>query len=179
MIRRPPRFTRTDTLFPYTTLFRSVAGAVGLRLGRGVADPDGGAGGGDDHGQHRHLPLEELPRVQVPPEDRQPDHARHGRRHRRHPRPGQGRVTGVLLTALSFTRRVSAMLEVASQDAADGSRTYVVRGQVFFASAVQFANSFDYLHASRQVLIDLNQAHFWHTSAVAADRQSTRLNYRP
>src|SRR3546814_6484269 len=34
MIRRPPRSTRTDTLFPYTTLFRSVqgdaqAGAVG------------------------------------------------------------------------------------------------------------------------------------------------------
>src|SRR3546814_13526432 len=30
MIRRPPRSTRTDTLFPYTTLFRSLAkpGAV-------------------------------------------------------------------------------------------------------------------------------------------------------
>src|SRR3546814_5059774 len=26
MILRPPRSTRTDTLFPYTTLFRSVAG---------------------------------------------------------------------------------------------------------------------------------------------------------
>src|SRR3546814_10109386 len=26
MIRRPPRSTRTDTLFPYTTLFRSVPG---------------------------------------------------------------------------------------------------------------------------------------------------------
>src|SRR3546814_13985083 len=26
MIRRPQRSTRTDTLFPYTTLFRSVAG---------------------------------------------------------------------------------------------------------------------------------------------------------
>src|SRR3546814_21007477 len=25
MIRRPPRSTRTDTLFPYTTLFRSIA----------------------------------------------------------------------------------------------------------------------------------------------------------
>src|SRR3546814_1010759 len=25
MIRRPPRATRTDTLFPYTTLFRSIA----------------------------------------------------------------------------------------------------------------------------------------------------------
>src|SRR3546814_12164527 len=31
MIRRPPRSTRTDTLFPYTTLFRSDAGRlVGL-----------------------------------------------------------------------------------------------------------------------------------------------------
>src|SRR3546814_20669876 len=28
MIRRPPRSTRTDTLFPYTTLFRSYHGAV-------------------------------------------------------------------------------------------------------------------------------------------------------
>src|SRR3546814_4547165 len=27
MIRRPPRSTRTDTLFPYTTLFRSAAAA--------------------------------------------------------------------------------------------------------------------------------------------------------
>src|SRR3546814_16162555 len=43
MIRRPPRSTRTDTLFPYTTLFRSV------RRGRGA--PDGGSGrqGGDRH----------------------------------------------------------------------------------------------------------------------------------
>src|SRR3546814_10452990 len=28
MIRRPPRSTRTDTLFPYTTLFRSARGEV-------------------------------------------------------------------------------------------------------------------------------------------------------
>src|SRR3546814_11292285 len=35
MIRRPPRSTRTDTLFPYTTLFRSVQ--LGQRLG-GVLD---------------------------------------------------------------------------------------------------------------------------------------------
>src|SRR3546814_16177106 len=32
MIRRPPRSTRTDTLFPYTTLFRSVAGVVNFIL---------------------------------------------------------------------------------------------------------------------------------------------------
>src|SRR3546814_2864694 len=30
MIRRPPRSTRTDTLFPYTTLFRSI-GAIQAR----------------------------------------------------------------------------------------------------------------------------------------------------
>src|SRR3546814_4786838 len=29
MIRRPPRSTRTDTLFPYTTLFRSLRGGAG------------------------------------------------------------------------------------------------------------------------------------------------------
>src|SRR3546814_9001899 len=28
MIRRPPRSTRTDTLFPYTTLFRSAAAVL-------------------------------------------------------------------------------------------------------------------------------------------------------
>src|SRR3546814_15181218 len=28
MIRRPPRSTRTDTLFPYTTLFRSIANVI-------------------------------------------------------------------------------------------------------------------------------------------------------
>src|SRR3546814_4157686 len=37
MIRRPPRSTRTDTLFPYTTLFRSRA----IQQGGAVeADPD-------------------------------------------------------------------------------------------------------------------------------------------
>src|SRR3546814_4335387 len=38
MIRRPPRSTRTDTLFPYTTLFRSRAGreAAGVGPARGV-----------------------------------------------------------------------------------------------------------------------------------------------
>src|SRR3546814_12110637 len=36
MIRRPPRSTRTDTLFPYTTLFRSLHGGEPLR---GIGDP--------------------------------------------------------------------------------------------------------------------------------------------
>src|SRR3546814_16373581 len=42
MIRRPPRSTRTDTLFPYTTLFRSPG--QGVERGR----PPRLAAGGDD-----------------------------------------------------------------------------------------------------------------------------------
>src|SRR3546814_11601048 len=37
MIRRPPRSTRTDTLFPYTTLFRS-DGVTGAGEFRSLAD---------------------------------------------------------------------------------------------------------------------------------------------
>src|SRR3546814_17448129 len=37
MIRRPPRSTRTDTLFPYTTLFRSDALLLPARQLRGIA----------------------------------------------------------------------------------------------------------------------------------------------
>src|SRR3546814_12180899 len=40
MIRRPPRSTRTDTLFPYTTLFRSSFGG-----GQALAGKGGAAGG--------------------------------------------------------------------------------------------------------------------------------------
>src|SRR3546814_4448001 len=41
MIRRPPISTRTDTLFPYTTLFRSLC-LADLRAGVGELEPDGG-----------------------------------------------------------------------------------------------------------------------------------------
>src|SRR3546814_3125220 len=41
MTRRPPRATRTDTLFPYTTLFRSRAPSTGS--GQGL-QCDGGGG---------------------------------------------------------------------------------------------------------------------------------------
>src|SRR3546814_15317377 len=36
MIRRPPRSTRTDTLFPYTTLFRSAVARCPASAKRGV-----------------------------------------------------------------------------------------------------------------------------------------------
>src|SRR3546814_5741295 len=69
MIRRPPRSTRTDTLFPYTTLFRSMAKAAGQRLVsllilglRGGGDRSQGAAmeaafGGDDDAPFRRPAL--------------------------------------------------------------------------------------------------------------------------
>src|SRR3546814_15551654 len=50
MIRRPPRSTRTDTLFPYTTLFRSIQIAdtqirdYDIAVGRVKIDYKGGSG---------------------------------------------------------------------------------------------------------------------------------------
>src|SRR3546814_14627286 len=81
MIRRPPRSTRTDTLFPYTTLFRSslwrlvgirIVGdnpldeeVLGVAVGRGETPSEGGVvaeqqeghagGGGADQRQPRGL----------------------------------------------------------------------------------------------------------------------------
>src|SRR3546814_6118488 len=70
MIRRPPRSTRTDTLFPYTTLFRSGRdqGRVGLLEGgaaaRQVAAGDV-AGFVGDHPDHLAgvLGLDQQPRI--------------------------------------------------------------------------------------------------------------------
>src|SRR3546814_20409078 len=75
MIRRPPRSTRTDTLLPYTTLFRS-ARTTGVGDGDGVARRAPGrvsralpAGGGDEslsvrlgRRSERALPLHARPR---------------------------------------------------------------------------------------------------------------------
>src|SRR3546814_15915795 len=49
--RRPPRSTRTDTLFPYTTLFLSaVAGVEARTVDAGIMDGD--LGGVDADGRH-------------------------------------------------------------------------------------------------------------------------------
>src|SRR3546814_1294864 len=63
MIRRPPRSTRTDTLFPYTTLFRSFLGTAPAephqRPARPVEDRgrQAGAVGGDRRSRLAHRPL--------------------------------------------------------------------------------------------------------------------------
>jgi len=81
----------------------------------------------------------------------------------------KGVLTGVLLSALFFARRVAQVLSVESR-ALDGgrSREYTVAGQVFFASADSFIARFDFKEAADRVIIDLTRAHFWDLTAVGA-----------
>src|SRR3546814_1979835 len=78
MIRRPPRATRTDTLFPYTTLFRSDRG---VRRARGAPRPARPR-------RRRHHALPAPPRAPRARLRAHPDRWRH-RRLRRH---GAGRA---------------------------------------------------------------------------------------
>src|SRR3546814_1616543 len=58
MIRRPPRSTRTDTLFPYTTLFRSDRHSGQAQRDRGV-DPQPRRAGSSDFRLNFHSRSEE------------------------------------------------------------------------------------------------------------------------
>jgi SulP family sulfate permease len=80
-----------------------------------------------------------------------------------------GVFIGVLMSVLFFARKVSRLLEMESVLSTDKTqRSYQVYGQVFFASAGQFAAEFDFKENLNQVTIDLTQAHFWDYSAVGA-----------
>src|SRR3546814_8241892 len=57
MIRRPPRATRTDTLFPYTTLFRSLLGKEHPPEDRQRRDRAPTWGPGHPAGRHGRRPL--------------------------------------------------------------------------------------------------------------------------
>lgn len=79
-----------------------------------------------------------------------------------------GVLVGVVLSALFFARKVSQLSQVTPVDEADGTRTYRVRGQLFFVSTHDFLHQFDFTHPARRVVIDLSDAHFWDGSAVGA-----------
>lgn len=76
---------------------------------------------------------------------------------------------GVILSALFFAYKVSQQLEITSTlDASGEECTYTVRGQLFFVSASDFADSFDFREVLKKVRIDVSHAHFWDLSAVSA-----------
>ena len=81
----------------------------------------------------------------------------------------QGVLSGVLLSGFFFAHKVGRILVIRSQSEDEGRvRTYTVLGQVFFASADRFAQSFDFKEVIDTVRIDVSRAHFWDITAVSA-----------
>lgn len=80
-----------------------------------------------------------------------------------------GVLVGVLLSGIFFAWKIAQIFRVTSTLSDDGrERTYLVEGQVFFASADDFAAAFDFREALETVRIDVSRAHIWDISAVAA-----------
>lgn len=80
-----------------------------------------------------------------------------------------GVFVGVLLAALFFANKVAHFLVVKSDlSEQNTTRSYEVRGQIFFASSDKFAAAFDYKEVLEKVEIDLTNAHFWDITSVSA-----------
>ncbi|OIP15562.1 MAG: sodium-independent anion transporter [Comamonadaceae bacterium CG_4_9_14_3_um_filter_60_33] len=81
----------------------------------------------------------------------------------------KGVLVGVLLSGFFFAHKVGLILYIGSQTEEEGRlRSYRVVGQVFFASAERFINSFDFKEVIEKVRIDVSRAHFWDITAVSA-----------
>lgn len=81
-----------------------------------------------------------------------------------------GVIVGVLVAMVLFARRVAHFTTVTRLDARPGSgdvRTYVVEGELFFASSNDLVYQFDYAGDPRDVVIDMSAAHVWDASTVA------------
>lgn len=81
----------------------------------------------------------------------------------------KGVFVGVLLSALFFATKVSRLFQIKSELLDGGTRrSYVVTGQVFFASAERFVAAFDFKEAIDRVTIDVSRAHFWDITGIHA-----------
>jgi len=80
-----------------------------------------------------------------------------------------GVLVGVLLSGIFFSAKIAQLFRVTSEISPDGrERTYVVEGQLFFASTEDFMRAFDFKEALERVTIDVSRAHIWDVSSVAA-----------
>jgi len=80
-----------------------------------------------------------------------------------------GVLAGVLLSGLFFAWKVAQIFRVTSTLSEDGTqRTYLVEGQLFFASGDDFMAAFDFKEAVERVTIDVSGAHIWDISSVTA-----------
>jgi SulP family sulfate permease len=87
----------------------------------------------------------------------------------------KGVIVGVLLSCVLFAGEVSRLVVITSRLSDNGRlREYLVKGQIFFASAEKFAESIDVTEDVEQILVDVSNAHFRDISAVDAADQMVR-----
>lgn len=80
-----------------------------------------------------------------------------------------GVLVGVLFSAILFARKVAKTFVVDAALSADGqTRTYAVRGALFFVSVEAFGESLDFREPVARVVIDVSRANVWDASGVAA-----------
>ncbi|MFA5584746.1 MAG: SulP family inorganic anion transporter, partial [Bacteriovoracaceae bacterium] len=80
-----------------------------------------------------------------------------------------GVFVGVLMAALFFANKISHFMYVEKESKEDQNAViYRIHGQVFFNSSERFISQFNFKEAVDKVVIDLEKAHFWDISAVAA-----------
>ncbi|WP_371345013.1 SulP family inorganic anion transporter [Ancylobacter sp. IITR112] len=80
-----------------------------------------------------------------------------------------GVLVGVLLSGVFFAGKVAQLVSVGEIiDEAAGRITFVVEGQIFFASSEVFLAAFDFDNPAREVVIDLTHAHFWDITSIGA-----------
>jgi SulP family sulfate permease len=91
-----------------------------------------------------------------------------------------GVVLGVLAAMVIFARRVAHFAQVVPETTADGgTKTYHVRGELFFASSNDLVYQFDYAGDPDRIVVDLSGAHIWDASSVAAlDAITTKYEAR-
>ena len=81
----------------------------------------------------------------------------------------KGVIVGVLLSGIFFAGKVARLFKVTRlENVEQNSVTYVVEGQVFFASAESFIHAFDFTDRGRRIIIDLTRAHLWDITAIGA-----------
>ncbi|MGY2745852.1 MFS superfamily sulfate permease-like transporter [Arthrobacter sp. UYCu723] len=78
---------------------------------------------------------------------------------------------GVLVAMVMFARRVAHFVTVErSVKTIDGQETatYVVDGELFFASSNDLYTQFEYAQDPEHVVIDMHASHLWDASTIAA-----------
>ncbi|MFJ3905983.1 SulP family inorganic anion transporter [Streptomyces sp. NPDC090025] len=79
-----------------------------------------------------------------------------------------GVVVGSVTAMVVFARRVARHADLGSVLDPDGGRiVYTVTGQLFFASANELVDRFDYAGDPDRIVLDLSAAHIWDASSVA------------